>query len=188
MWVCVCVCVCVCACVGVNKYRCLNDSREEAISTRQLPWDTAHLSYVIPPLYMRWVDEPTQELQPPSPCGDFSLLTNLPFTGSPQMALLILPIFKYKRPPGTTQEKRVYVCICHTVACRGLSQSVKTRFQFSIKVCFHHKEPPPSNRDEYGRKTEVRVLRVFKQKRFVLDKNVTVEIFYSEAQNIIQCC
>lgn len=45
----------MCVCVGVNKYRCLHDSREEAISTRQLPWDIAHPSRVIPPRYMHWV-------------------------------------------------------------------------------------------------------------------------------------
>lgn len=126
-------------------------------------------------LYVHWVDELTQELQHPSPCADFSLLTNLPFTGSPQMALLLSPIFKYKRPPGTTSVcvcVCVCVCICHTAACRGLSHSTKTSLPFSMQVCFHHKEPPPSNNgecDRVGGKPRPKY-RLFTQGRFVLEK------------------
>lgn len=81
-----------------------------------------------------------QELQHPSPCGDFSLLTNLPFTGSPQMALLILPIFKYKRPPGTTQEcVSVFASVTrqHAGACLSPRRRVS---HLAYRYVFHRKE------------------------------------------------
>lgn len=128
----VCVRVHVCGCHQVPK-PAQQQRRGNLDQTVTLTYCT---SVSFPTLYVRRVDEPTRDLERPSPCGDFSLLTNLPFTGSPQMALLILPVFKYKRPPGTTRGECVYVCICHTAASRGLSQSAKTRLPFSIQVCF----------------------------------------------------
>lgn len=77
----------------------------------------------------------------------------------------------------------VHVCICHTAACRDSSrpeaslpfstQVQRTCSSFLMEASVAAKLGPKS-------------CSVFKQTRFVPDKNATVEIFYSEAQNIIQ--
>ena len=135
-------------------------------------------------LYVPRVHEPKQELQHPSPCRDFPLLTNLAFTGSPQMDLLILPVFKYKQPPGTAPS-------CAPMFASVTQQHAGTRPDTRrVPGTFPPQKTCSSSLMEacVAEKLGPKPCSAFKQTRFVPDKNATVEIFYSEAQNIIQRC
>lgn len=114
-------------------------SREEAISTRQLPWDTAQPSHVT-------------RVTTSHPEVTFLCLLIYHLHAAHRWLYSFYPYWNTKGPPGTTKVCAC-VCICHTAACRGLSQSTETSLSFSIQVCFHPKEPSPSNRDKYDQNT-----------------------------------
>lgn len=81
----------------------------------------------------RWAG--TRVTTPLPPRGDFSLRTNLPFTGSPQMASLIFPRFKHKVVCVTSAQVSLLACSYVFTTTSSLSERQGQETVQTEKVC-----------------------------------------------------
>lgn len=91
-------------CVGVNQCRCYYDNSEMQLQTGISHETLCTLPVSFPSCACAELMSGHKSYNIPFPCGWLSPLTNLPFTGNQQLALLILLVFKYKQLPGPAQE------------------------------------------------------------------------------------
>lgn len=106
----ICISLSMYTCVGVNQCRCYYDNSEMQLQTGISHETLFTLPVSFPSCACAELMSGHKSYNIPFSCGWLSPLTNLPFTGNQQMALLILLVFKYKQLPGPAQES-VRLCL-----------------------------------------------------------------------------